>query len=192
MPILITAFGPFEGRQENASSLALLEIRNSFPGIRSRILPVDSVEAPSRLKQAILHIQPSALIMLGEAAGIREVRFETTAWNEKTFGIPDIKGRAPNRIPIRNGAAPFLKSTLPLTRIHEDLETRGHSFCFSDDPGRYLCNQLFFTALDFLEVKSMSIPAGFIHLPLAQDLPISESSRTIVKTIRLIQSVRKA
>jgi pyroglutamyl-peptidase len=127
--------------------------------------------------------------MLGEAAGSREIRFETTAWNEKTFEIPDIKGRRPNGVPIRNGAATFLKSTLPLKEIHQELETNGRIFSVSDDPGRYLCNQLFFTALDFLEANSMNIPAGFIHLPLADDRAIPDTSHTIAETIKLIQSL---
>lgn len=46
MTCLVTAFGPFGGRVENASSLALRELKKQFPAIRFRILPVDSVVAP--------------------------------------------------------------------------------------------------------------------------------------------------
>lgn len=69
MQITVTAFGPFGGREVNASSLVLHELRKTVPGIGTRILPVDSVLAPARLRQAILRIRPSALIMLGEAEG---------------------------------------------------------------------------------------------------------------------------
>jgi pyrrolidone-carboxylate peptidase len=71
MKILVTAFGLFDGRAENASSLALHEIRKALSNIHTRILPVDSVIAPARLKQALRVIRPDILILLGESAGSR-------------------------------------------------------------------------------------------------------------------------
>ena len=185
MPVLVTAFGPFGGRTRNASSLVLLELRKIIPEIRTRILPVDAVLAPSLLRQAMLRIRPSALIMLGEAGGSTTIRLEKRAWNEKDFNIPDIAGRMPKGIPIRAGAAGSMASTLPLSDIRTRLVRMGHGVAYSDDPGRYLCNQLFFSAMDFLEMNSIRIPAGFIHLPLERDLPTAEATKAIAEAIRL-------
>ena len=185
MSVLVTAFGPFGGRALNASSLVLLELRKTLPEIRTRILPVDSVLAPSRLRQAILSIRPSALVMLGEAGGSTSIRLETTAWNRKDFRIPDIAGRMPTGVPVRAGAAGSMASTLPLQAIHARLEKSGHPVAFSNDPGRYLCNQLFFTALDFLETNAMPIPAGFIHLPLENDFPTHIAAKALREAIEL-------
>ena len=183
MPVLVTAFGPFGGREKNASSLVLHELREILPEIRTRVLPVDAVLAPSRLRQAIRSIRPSVLIMLGEAAGSTAIRLETTAWNEKTFRIPDIAGRMPSAVPIRRGAPESMPSTLPLQAIHLRLGGLGHPVSFSSDPGRYLCNQLFFSALDFLETNAMPIPAGFIHLPLESDFPTPKATAAITAAI---------
>lgn len=166
MNLLVTAFGSFGGRELNASSLVLAGLRKSFPGIRTRVLPVDAVIAPSRLIQAIRLIQPDALIMLGEAGGSREIRLETTAWNELDFRIPDIAGRQYTPRPIRREAPVSLPSTLPLGEIHKRLVSLGHPVTVSEDPGRYLCNQIFFRALDHLAQSGIAIPVGFIHLPL--------------------------
>ncbi|MEO5713287.1 MAG: pyroglutamyl-peptidase I [Luteolibacter sp.] len=171
MKILVTAFGPFDGRLENASSLALRGLMEIFPQLRTRILPVDSVVAPARLRQALKTIRPDALVMLGEAAGSREIRLETTAWNELDFRIPDIAGRQPSLRPVVATAPASLSSTLPLEAIHQKLTKLGHGVRFSDDPGRYLCNQVFFTARHFLDIGNIPCPAGFIHLPLARDYP---------------------
>lgn len=176
MKILVTAFGPFDGRSENASSLALRELRRTFSGIHSRILPVDSVIAPAELRQALQKIRPDALIMLGEAAGSQKIRLETTAWNSLDFSIPDIAGRQPAQRLIRPGAPINLGSTLPLEKFHSLLTANGHEVAFSDDPGRYLCNQIFFTALEFLRHQSTPCPAGFIHLPLANDYPTTRAA----------------
>lgn len=85
MKILVTAFGPSDGRSDNASSLALRELKKQFPKIRTRTLPVDAVIAPARLRAALRSIQPDVLIMLGETAGSTHIRLETTAWNELDF-----------------------------------------------------------------------------------------------------------
>ena len=186
MIVLVTAFGPFNGRKENASSLALRELKKAFPSIRSRILPVDAVIAPARLKQAIRLIRPDALIMLGEAGGSKKIRLETTAWNELDFRIPDIAGRQFARRPVLTGSAGSRGSTLPLAEIHALLDENGHEISYSDDPGRYLCNQLFYVALDYLEKQTISIPAGFIHLPLEQDYPTPRVVDGLSRIIRLL------
>lgn len=167
MRILVTAFGPFDGRAENASLLALRGLKKAFPMLRTRVLPVDMVVAPARLKQALRRIRPDALIMLGEAAGSKTIRLETTAWNEIDFRIPDIAGRQAASRPIRRGAAAKLSSTLPLAEIHDLFLSGGHPATLSHDPGRYLCNQIFYLALRHLE--GTPCPAGFIHLPLASE-----------------------
>lgn len=176
MPILVTAFGPFDGRSENASSLALRELKRAFPGIRTRVLPVDSVIAPARLQQALRLLRPSALILLGEAAGIRQIRLETTAWNELDFRIPDIADRQPAGRAIVPGAPAHRRATLPVKRLLTRLSANGHEAILSDNPGRYLCNQVFYTALHFLAENDLPCPAGFIHLPLPADYPASRSA----------------
>ncbi len=187
MKILVTAFGPFGERSENASSLALAGLRKAFPKIRTRTLPVDAVIAPSRLKQAISLIRPDALLMLGEAGGSTEIRLETTAWNELDFRIPDVSGRQYMQRIIREGATPSMSSTLPLREIHSSIHSLGHPVTLSDDPGRYLCNQLFFVALDHLARNGITIPAGFIHLPLESDYSTRNAVEAISEVIRTLE-----
>ena len=113
MKILVTAFGPFDGRVENGSSLALHALKAATPGIHTRILPVDSVIAPARLRQALRRIRPDVIILLGEAAGAKTIRLESTAWNELDFKIPDIAGRQPADRAIYPDSPPFHRATLP-------------------------------------------------------------------------------
>lgn len=187
MTLLITAFGPFGGRMENASSLALRELKSAFPWIRHRILPVDSVIAPARLLDALRTIRPDALVMLGEAADSSRIRLETTAWNEMDFTITDIAGRQPKGRAIRRDGAAHLPATLPLQEIHARLRKIGHDAELSDDPGRYLCNQVFYTALDRLGV---GCPAGFIHLPLAGNYPTARAADALGAIVEILTDAR--
>jgi len=187
MKLLVTAFGPFDGRSENASSLALRELKIAFPEIRTRILPVDSVVAPARLKQALRLIRPDALILLGEAAGSKSIRLETTAWNELNFKIPDIAGRQPTAQAICPGSPAILRATLPLKKIHARLEANSHEGVLSNNPGRYLCNQVFYLALEWLKARAIPCPAGFIHLPLAQDYATNRAADALGQVIRVME-----
>jgi len=181
--ILVTAFGPFEGRTQNASHLALQQLKQTMPSIWTRVLPVDSVFAPSRLRQAIRKIQPDLLILLGEAAGSSTIRLEASAWNLLDFRIPDNAGREPRGTPIEPGGPEELKSTLPLEKIHAALSKANHHITLSTDPGRYLCNQIYYISRRMME------RAIFIHLPLATNLPTSKAVASISEIIiRLTES----
>ncbi|MES2476834.1 MAG: pyroglutamyl-peptidase I [Verrucomicrobiota bacterium] len=186
MKILVTAFGPFAGRSENASMLVLHELKLRFPEIRTRILPVDAVVAPSRLKQALRSLRPDAVVMLGEAAGSKTIRLETRAWNEMDFRIPDIAGRLIAARPIREDGPNSLNSTLPLDLIFTSLDADGHPVSTSNDAGRYLCNQVFYQTMDYLVGHDMEIPAGFIHLPLAADFPTNQAADAMAKLLRVM------
>ena len=188
MKILVTAFGPFGGRSENSSSLVLRALRERLPEIRTRILPVDAVIAPSRLKEALRVVRPDALVMLGEAAGSKSIRLETSAWNELDFRIPDIAGRIITARPVREGGPRMLSSTLPLDGILAALDADGHPVSRSDDAGRYLCNQVFYQSLHHLAHHGIRIPAGFIHLPLAADLPTTRATDAMEHLLHIVAS----
>ncbi len=191
MKILVTAFGPFAGRSENASTLVLRELRKRVPGILNRVLPVDAVIAPSRLKQALRRVRPDAVVLLGEAAGSKTIRLETRAWNEMDFPIPDIAGRLITSRPIRKDGPEMLPSTLPLAAIRTALAADGHPVSLSDDAGRYLCNQLFYHAMNYLGEHDSKISAGFIHLPLAADFPTSRAVKAIEKILEIVAARRR-
>lgn len=190
MRVLVTAFGPFGGRSQNASSLAIAGLRKRLPWLNTRVFPVDSVVAPQRLNQALRGLNPDAVILLGEAGGSKTIRLETTAWNELDFRIPDIAGRQPRGETIHVSAPDSLCSTLPFAEIHPVLLEQGHPVSISDDAGRYLCNQILFHCLWRIEGSGTPIPAGFIHLPLENDYPTARVVDALVSILGLMAASR--
>ena len=191
MKLLVSAFGPFGGRTQNASSLALAELKRRRPWLNTRVLPVDAVLAPMRVNQALRQVQPDAVILLGEAGGSQTIRLETTAWNEMDFRIPDLAGRQPQGQRMVAHAPDALRSTLPFDRIHERLSQAGHPVSYSDDPGRYLCNQILFHTLWQTVRDRTPLPVGFIHLPLENDYPTAMAADALELVIDEIR-VRSA
>lgn len=190
MKILVTAFGPFDGRSENASSLALRGLKRDFRWINTRVLPVDSVLGPVRMVRALRQLRPDAVLMLGEAAGSKTLRLERIARNELDFSIPDSAGRQPRAVPIDPDAPPILHSTLPCEPIHALLEAAGHAVAMSDDAGRYLCNQVMFRALQQIGTPDVPCEAGFIHMPLAGQYPTSRVVEALGLVIRRLVLTR--
>ena len=164
---LVTAFGPFDGREENASEMALREWVAREPGLRWRILPVDAVVAPARLRAALREVRPEVLVMLGEAAGSKVPRLEEKAWNEADFRIPDAVGRLWTGRQVVAGGAAWRSAGWRVDELAGSLEGQGWKFERSQDPGRYLCNLVSYVAFDFLEREGVECLAGFVHLPLA-------------------------
>jgi pyroglutamyl-peptidase len=171
--ILVTAFGPFDGRPENASGLALAGLKRSHPWIRTRVFPVDSVVAPSRLRRAVRDVRPELLVLLGEAAGSQAIRLETRAWNQIDFRIPDNAGRQPQDRPIHPAGPASLPCELPVQALLDRLAAGGWPVELSTDPGRYLCNQIYYVA------RSMMDPVVFIHLPLSSQLPTDDAAAAL-------------
>ncbi|HEX7261453.1 MAG TPA: hypothetical protein VF258_06525, partial [Luteolibacter sp.] len=78
------------------------------------------------------------------------------------------------------------RSTLPLEKILARLEATGHQAALSHNPGRYLCNQVFYLAIEWMKNRATPCPAGFIHLPLAQDCPTERAADALGQMIRVI------
>ncbi len=173
-PLLITAFGPFGGRTVNASALALGDLRRRNPAIRIRILPVDLVEAPRRLHAAIRLVSPRAILLLGEAAGAKCLRIESISWNQMDFDVPDVAGRQPRKLPIDPAAPQHLETPIDGVGLQRRLHEAGHPTELSTDPGRYLCNRIYFAAL-----HRGDVPALFVHLPLERDLPTPQAAAAL-------------
>lgn len=186
MKLLVTAFGPFGGRSQNASSLALAGLKQRQPWINTRILPVDSVVAPLRINQALRELEPDAVILLGEAGNSDTIRLETIAWNELDFRIPDIAGRQPRGHPVHDSAPWSLRSTLPFDEIHPELLNQGHAVSLSEDAGRYLCNQVLFHCLWRISKLGLSTRAGFIHLPLETEYPTKQAAEALASVVAFL------
>lgn len=148
--ILVTAFEPFGGEEINPSELVLGMLPDQIEGysIRKLVLPVEYGISADITAAEYDRLQPSALIMLGQAGGRSAISIETTARNHADSNGPDM-----------------LRSTLPVDSLKEALESRGIPCEISDDAGGYVCNSLFYSMLR----HSSETPTGFIHVPYIKE-----------------------
>jgi pyroglutamyl-peptidase len=170
--ILITAFEPFGGRNRNASAEALAMLTSHLTELPqfeviSRLLPVAMGDASDQIRALLDEFQPDMLLSLGEAKR-DALSLETTGYNERKFTIPDNKGQSADG-PINPDGALSYTSTLPLAAMLTAIESAGVPVHYSDDPGRYLCNEVLYSSLDHISRHNLSTRAAFIHVPLLPD-----------------------
>jgi pyroglutamyl-peptidase len=65
---------------------------------------------------------------------------------------------------VTGGPAAYF-ATLPVREMQKAIQDAGIPVELSLSAGAYLCNQVMYVLLHELAIKSLDIPAGFIHLP---------------------------
>lgn len=209
--VLITGFEPFGGSGANPSEqivrrlLAQHERRPLAEGLalHGAVLPViggiAQGSARRALREAIARVRPHAVVCFGEAASRASICVERTAFNERTYRIADNSGRTASSSPVIRGAPATLHSTAAhpglLRAMRDAVRTHGAAVRFSDDAGRFLCNEILF---DCLHRARSAYESVFIHVPQTPaqarvrgnlggtPLPASTSARAAAAAIRWI------
>ncbi|MGD8457900.1 MAG: pyroglutamyl-peptidase I [Anaerolineales bacterium] len=168
MKLLLTGFEPFGGSDINPSEQVVNTLADKkYPDLIlvTTILPVDREKGPQRLIQEIKENQPEAVICLGEARGRVGFSIERIAINLLDYSIEDNAGNLiQDRSIIPDGPSAYFCS-LPVRKILEAVQDIGVPAALSLSAGAFLCNQVFYTLLHYLDINGLEIPAGFIHLP---------------------------
>src|SRR5690606_8025068 len=103
-------------------------------------------------------------------------RLEMYAWNEADFRVPDERGWKPSNQVINElygDTDVKLPSNLPLSQIYKYLLNEEHSVVFSDDPGRFICNFLYFQSLHHTKRKE-NANSLFVHVPPFSEIELKE------------------
>lgn len=183
MKLLITGFVPFGGGTDNPSRDCLRMLPSAIEDveIHTMELPVAFREAPAVLLEALERLSPDAVVCLGVAVGRGKITPEKVAINLAHARIPDNEGAQPREQPLAAGGPDGLFSTLPVFELVRTLEQRGIPAEVSYTAGAYVCNCLFYNLMTWAIPRG--IPAGFIHVPAAKDLPLEETTRAVLTVI---------
>lgn len=176
--VLITGFEPFGGSGLNPSAEIVRRIvaahgRNPLVAeldLRGEVLPVVGGTAPGSarhsLRRAIARHRPHAVICIGEAASRASICIERIAFNERSYRIADNSGTRASARPVVRGAPRSLRSTAAHAGLARAMRLAvrdfGAAVRWSDDAGRFLCNEVLF---DCLHRARGTYEAVFIHVP---------------------------
>jgi pyroglutamyl-peptidase len=170
--ILVTGFEPFGGETVNASWEAAKELegwrRDDFTAV-ARVLPCAYDSSVTKLIHEIETARPDALLMTGQAARRAVVCVERFAHNLDDASAPDNDGDMRRALRISRAAPEWLEAAISVSAIVRAMKDAGIPARVSRNAGGFVCNHLYFGALQYLSDKRLAIPAVFIHLPLTPE-----------------------
>lgn len=195
MKILATGFAPFGGQPINPSWEAVKALENAFVGaqISIKMLPVEWKAGPEALMEAIESYRPDCVLLCGQAGGRAKVSVERIGFNLCIAKSPDNAGEVRENEPIVPGAPDALAATYPYAAIRSAIEAEGLPVEYSYDAGRYICNEVLYTALEAARTAYPGMKAGFIHLPFlpgqkegAPCMELTDQQRAVLAAVRAI------
>lgn len=182
MRMLITGFGPFPGVPHNPTRDLVHWLaeetqphRKGVEGIME-VLPVEWETGAMRLRDLLRKHDPHVVLQFGASRRAAGFHIEQVARNRASF-LPDVKGERASGREILPGAPRSLRASLPSAPLAIHLQKLGLPALVSSDAGSYLCNALYFHALDWSRQASHAPICQFVHVPavLGADSPASET-----------------
>ena len=165
MRVLITGFGPFPGAPFNPSAAlakalacrrrpALADIERATHIFATTYASVDR-DLPKLLAQ-----KPDVVLMFGVAGRRRQLCIEMQARNAVSQLFPDASGHRPRNGVIKLRGPAALTGNAPFARLAGAAGTKAR---LSRDAGRYLCNYVYWRALE--QVRGTRLLVQFVHIP---------------------------
>jgi pyroglutamyl-peptidase len=193
--ILVTGFEPFGGETLNASWEAARKLEGWRHGeyvAVARLMPCAYDASVKELIRAIETLRPEALLMTGQAARRGLVCVERFARNLDNAAAPDNAGALRRALRISRAAPEWLEATAPVRRIMIAIKEAGVPARGSNNAGGFVCNHLYFGALQYLTDKKSPIPAVFLHLPATPEQKPPGASGTRLTAAKAADALKAA
>lgn len=179
MKLLVTGFEPFGGEGTNPSWEAVSRLPDEIgpAHIHKLRLPVVFGECGERLRSAAARLRPDAVICCGVANSRTEITPELLAVNWRMGVIPDNSGAHYTGSRIDPAAPDAIMTSLPVLPMVSALKNAGIPARLSLSAGAYVCNDLYFSALQMQ--ADTGCKGLFIHVPPTSALPLEETIRAL-------------
>ncbi len=168
--ILITGYKPFLQNDSNPTELLALSMGGT---------PLEvSYQAVDEFLDVIDPEDYDLILCMGLHARSFAPRIELAAYNQKGQDYPDVRGYMPEDEPIDPKGEDKRLTTLDTEGLKKHLEEKGYTFDLSTDPGRYLCNYIYYKALGKMAGKAL-----FIHFPPVMECWPLEREKAFLKDV---------
>ena len=168
--ILVTGYPKFSKFNENISEKIIKHMKNkeyqSFE-LNSLLLSVDEEGSNLVSKKIISGCRYDAIIHLGLSDSRDIISLERFAYNEYKMIEKDNSGRCITSGLIIKDDLETYETTAPINKLEEKFSSNKY-VSWSNNPGRFVCNETYFITLSTLYHKATNnqiIPTIFIHLP---------------------------
>jgi pyroglutamyl-peptidase len=173
--VLITGFGGFPRAHVNPTGRLVEKLarirRSAFAKARivTHVFFTHYTAVDRELPKLIRQHRPDVVLMLGLAARSKHLRIETRARNALSILAADAQGFAPRHGAIRTGGPSDRKAGTSFVRLLAAARGFGVRTKLSRDAGGYVCNYLYWRALEYAERMSKPPLLLFVHVPQIQN-----------------------
>ena len=167
MKILVTGFMPFGGEEINPAWEAVKLLPDTINGaeILKAELPTAFGKGAEVLRTCIEAHQPDAVLCVGQAGGRASIAVERVGINWRDARIEDNEGNKPVDEKIIPEGRDAYFSNLPARAIVERLQNSGIPAVLSYSAGTYVCNEVLYHLLYWIDTLYPHMRGGFIHVP---------------------------
>ena len=166
MKILVTGFDPFGSESVNPAYEAVKLLPDVIAGAQLIKLEIPTIFTKSIqvVKDAVKTYHPDMVINVGQAGGRACVSVEKVAINLAEARIPDNAGYEPHdELLEADGPAAYF-STLPVTKMVQNVKAHDLPCEISYSAGTYVCNSIMYRVLHLAAKEYPEMKAGFIHV----------------------------
>jgi pyroglutamyl-peptidase len=167
--ILVTGFGRFPGAASNPTTAIATQIaraaRRRGLNCVAHVFATTYAAVDRDLPRLIAAHRPDAVLMFGLAARRRHVSLEVFARNRVSVWFPDAAGVVPPRAAIAAGAGASVRGRAPFSRLLAAARATRVKTIFSRDAGGYLCNYVYWRALEAAARPGGPRRVVFVHVP---------------------------
>jgi len=167
--ILLTGFGPFPRAPVNptvalVARLARIGRRHGIDCV-AHVFDTSYAAVDRELPALIAAHRPDAIVMFGLAAGRKAVSVEAFARNRASSSFPDAARATPRRGTIAPGAPASVRGRAPFIRLIAAARATRVRAALSRNAGNYLCNYVYWRALEAAAQPGGPRLAVFVHVP---------------------------
>ncbi|EFA84495.1 hypothetical protein PPL_02529 [Heterostelium album PN500] len=204
---ILTGFGKFNGVSDNPTTHLMKNITEYVNKERQQvdrlidfeILSNDIVEVSAVSSKRTVdtieslysdHQHPIYIIHFGVNASAKCINLERCGWNDASFRVPDECGYCPNneKIDLLNPECVNIPTSLPIDHLIEKLCT-SHSVEPSTDPGRFVCNYIYYNSLMLSKKSSDKFKSLFVHVPPFTVVSMENQLKFVVDLLSLISKL---
>jgi pyroglutamyl-peptidase len=169
MRVLLAGFGPFPGAPSNPSAALVRRLaRRRRPALaemaRSVHVFATNYACVDRDLAKLFAQKPDVVLIFGLAGRRHQICIETRARNAVSVLFPDARGARPANNVIAPGGPSALPGNAPFRRLLGAAATGRAPIGLSRDAGRYLCNYVYWRALE--RARNGEPLVQFVHIPL--------------------------
>lgn len=168
--LLVTGFGAFPGVADNPTESLMRWLDQHRPGrprgleLVTAVLPVEWSAAPAVLDDLVTQVAPDAMLHFGASRRAGGFRIEQWARNRTSFQSDAVGRRAPAPH-VKPGGPRVLRAPFNAAGIALHLQGLGLPSAASADAGRYLCNAIYYLALERCRRERRPRTCLFVHVP---------------------------